>query len=230
MATTKSKAALIGLIGVGAAALMLRGMPMQEGVMLTGYADPLGVPTKCMGDTRNVIIGHRYSKAECNQSLIEAVIAHATPVIEAAPNLRHAPDSVLFAVLSVAYNTGTNSAITRQLERDAQAGELQGLCEHILINPWTGKRWYITGTDRNAHKKRAACEAAGMSATACAARYPARIILPGLVKRRDFEYGACVSDLHLPNAHVRAISAQAKRELGILLAGKQQAIDDLLGD
>lgn len=203
-----TKAKLIALVGAGAAAWLLTALPVEEGVLLRGYADPLGVPTKCMGDTKNVVIGKRYSAAECQQSLMEAIIRHAEPVITAAPELHQAPDSVVFAVVSFAYNTGVGSDGTRQLIADAHRQDWRGLCRDILTDPRTGRRWYITG--RNAQG--------------------ARVLLPGLVKRRDVEYGACVTDLRLPKAETRAIGDAARVDLDRIKAGRQAALDELTGE
>ncbi len=44
-------------------------VPKFEGVKLIGYRDPVSIPTKCMGFTTSVVVGHRYSRAECRESL-----------------------------------------------------------------------------------------------------------------------------------------------------------------
>lgn len=89
-----NKKTLAGVIGAGAAAILL-GVAGQtgfterfEGMVLRGYLDPIGVPTKCAGDTYGVEVGKRYSIEECRESLEQGLIKHAEPVLKCAPNLR----------------------------------------------------------------------------------------------------------------------------------------------
>ncbi|MFW2412303.1 glycoside hydrolase family protein, partial [Burkholderia pseudomallei] len=63
------KKTLAGVVGAIAAGVLAVVVPKFEGVKLAGYLDPVGIPTKCMGDTRDVIVGRTYSEAECRQSL-----------------------------------------------------------------------------------------------------------------------------------------------------------------
>lgn len=41
----------------------------HEGLRLTGYADPVGVPTDCYGHTATAKIGVRRTLAECQELL-----------------------------------------------------------------------------------------------------------------------------------------------------------------
>jgi len=98
------KKTLAGVVGAGAAAILL-GVGSQtgfterfEGMVLTGYFDPIGVPTKCAGDTYNVKIGERYTLAECRESLEQGLIKHAEPVLKCAPYLRDKPFALAMAV------------------------------------------------------------------------------------------------------------------------------------
>lgn len=69
-----------------------------EGMILTGYFDPIGVPTKCAGDTYDVVIGKRYSLAECKASLETGLIKHAEPVLKCAPYLKDKPFALAMAI------------------------------------------------------------------------------------------------------------------------------------
>ena len=59
-----ASAALIALLGGGAAYLSLDTVADFEGYVPEGYKDPVGIPTKCWGDTRDVIVGQEYSFEE----------------------------------------------------------------------------------------------------------------------------------------------------------------------
>ena len=63
--TPKKGGALAALVGLPAAVMLYQMVPEHEGVVLKGYKDPIGIPTKCMGDTRDVVLGKRYSIEEC---------------------------------------------------------------------------------------------------------------------------------------------------------------------
>lgn len=168
--------ALLGLVGTGAAAWLMSALPIQEGVYLFGYLDPLGIPTKCIGDTRDVVVGRKYTRAECNASLVSAIYDHSAPLFKRAPQLDAAPPSVRAATISAAFKSGTSSKLTAALLDRARAEDWPGLCRAILFSPVTGRRWFISGTD---------------------ARTGERRMLAGLVKRADVEYSICVSDLGL---------------------------------
>ncbi len=69
---------------------------------LVGYLGPIGIPTKCMGDTTNVLIGHRCTKAECQASLETQLVVHAAPMLACVPGRTNQ----LAAATSFAYNVG----------------------------------------------------------------------------------------------------------------------------
>lgn len=101
---TNKKKTLGAVIGASAAAILL-GLGNQtgfterfEGMVKYGYFDPIGVPTKCAGDTYNVVIGKRYTDAECRESLEQGLIKHATPVLKCAPYLTNKPFALAMAV------------------------------------------------------------------------------------------------------------------------------------
>ena len=85
------RAALAGLVGAACAGLLYTHIPEDEGMVHRGYLDISGVPTKCAGDTRNVVVGRTYSKAECEESLGRALYDHAAPVLACIPTLRTGP-------------------------------------------------------------------------------------------------------------------------------------------
>ena len=109
MSDIKSKVA--ALIGVGALAWLTTMLPREEGLIYKGYLDILGIPTKCSGDTRNVVVGKVYSKAECEQSLMQAIYDHAKPLYDKEPSLKDAPDSIRAVAISLSYKAGPYSPI-----------------------------------------------------------------------------------------------------------------------
>ncbi|MEG6507062.1 glycoside hydrolase family protein [Nitratidesulfovibrio sp. 1201_IL3209] len=78
---------IVAVVGAAAAALILSVTPVWEGKRNVGYLDIAGVPTKCFGDTRDVVVGHRYSDDECRASLDRALVEHAQPVVDCLPEI-----------------------------------------------------------------------------------------------------------------------------------------------
>src|SRR5205809_4240378 len=79
--TGAQKGGLAGIVGILAAGILAVTIPQDEGTVYVGYLDLAHVPTKCSGDTRDVVVGKRYTPEECRQSLDRALIAHAGPVM-----------------------------------------------------------------------------------------------------------------------------------------------------
>lgn len=70
-------AALVALLGIDAAQLSVDEISDYEGYVPQAYKDPVGIWTKCFGDTRNVTPGAKYSFDQCVQSLNSQILAHA---------------------------------------------------------------------------------------------------------------------------------------------------------
>jgi len=98
------KKKLASVIGVASAAILL-GVGNQtgfterfEGMVLRGYLDPIGVLTKCAGDTYDVTLNKKYTLAECKESLEQGLVKHAEPVLKCAPYLKDKPFALAVAV------------------------------------------------------------------------------------------------------------------------------------
>lgn len=130
--TPKPKKTLIGLIGAGAAAALTATLVLWEGNAPVGYVDIAGVPTACFGDTNNVVVGKRYSDAECRQRLEDQAIKHVEPVLACTPSLR-GHDDQLVAAASLAYNIGTGAYCKSTVDRRFDAGDWKGACDAFLM-------------------------------------------------------------------------------------------------
>lgn len=150
------KKTLAALVGAACAGILWVIVPQFEGTETTGYLDPVGIPTKCMGDTTNVIVGHRYSAAECRESLQTQLIAHAGPVLECTPSLAGRTDA-LAAAVSFAYNVGVSAYCTSTMAARVREGDLAGACAQL--SRWVyakGKK--LTGLVKRRAAERALCE------------------------------------------------------------------------
>lgn len=131
MTTKKAKPAsgtLAGLIGASAASLVLAGLTTWEGKRNVGYLDIVGVPTACMGDTVNVVVGKFYSDAECQARLEKQAVAHSSAVLRCTPALR-GRDQQLIAASLLAYNIGGPAYCRSTVDRRFDAGEWRAGCD-----------------------------------------------------------------------------------------------------
>lgn len=124
-------AALVALLGAGAAGLTLETVADFEGYVPEAYQDPVGIWTKCWGDTYDVTPGATYTFDECVRSLNEQTLAHAKPVMECVPELVHRDDLVKASFVSMAYNVGVNGFCKSSVVRKANAGDWRGACKRI---------------------------------------------------------------------------------------------------
>ena len=102
-----------------------------EGYVPEAYQDPVGIWTKCWGDTYDVTPGVTYTFDECVRSLNKQVLKHAKPVMECVPELVHRDDLVKASFVSMAYNIGVNGFCKSSVARKANAGDWRGACERI---------------------------------------------------------------------------------------------------
>lgn len=161
-----TKTRLVALVGAGCCALLLKYIPEFEGRPDAGYLDVVGIPTKCYGDTQNVVVGKRYTDEECKASLEDALLRHAEPVLKCTPVLKDRTYQ-LAAAISFAYNIGTNAYCNSMTAQRFNAGNFKGACKAINEADNGAPQWvYSKG------KK-----------------------YPGLVKRRAVERALCEKDL-----------------------------------
>jgi len=127
------KGGLAAIIGTAAAGLLYVTIPRDEGMVYVGYLDIAGIATKCAGDTRDAVVGKRYTEAECRASLDRALIAHARPVMNCTPGLRKpGMDYQRAAAVSLAYNIGVTNFCRSTVARRFNAGDVRGACDAFM--------------------------------------------------------------------------------------------------
>jgi lysozyme len=136
MATQKPKT-LAGLVGVSCAGLLCVIVPKFEGTKYVGYRDIIGVPTKCMGDTNNVVVGRRYTTTECQQSLINQLIIHSEPVLKCTPILK-GHDYQLASAVSFAYNIGGGGYCHSSVAKKFNQHDFNGACNAMMLWVYAG--------------------------------------------------------------------------------------------
>ena len=123
--------ALIALLGASGAALYLDTVEEFEGYVPEGYRDPVGIPTKCFGDTRDVIVGKEYTAEECAKSLNDHAYELAAPVMRCMPGLAGENDKTKAAILSMAYNIGNGAMCKSSVARYYNAGQKERACKRM---------------------------------------------------------------------------------------------------
>lgn len=123
--------ALIALMGIGAAQLAVEEIAEYEGYVPEAYKDPVGIWTKCFGDIYDVTPGASYTFEQCLQSLNQNVLKHAKPIFKCIPRLADQPDKVKAAMVSMAYNIGTNGFCSSSVAKYANAGEWDKACRRM---------------------------------------------------------------------------------------------------
>lgn len=152
----KSIAVVAATIGLSAAAILVPFVAGHEGEVLQGYLDPVGVATKCYGDTNDVVAGKAYTQDECLQSLASQLVAHAEPVLVCAPGVASSPEMTA-AFVSLAYNIGTSAFCRSTVVRLYKAGDYAGACAAIEMWKYAGGK-ALPGLVKRRADERRLCE------------------------------------------------------------------------
>ncbi len=140
------------LTAAGALAIILIGG--FEGLRLSAYRDVINKPTICFGETKNVRMGDRKTKAVCERMLENRLVEFSAGVDRCLK--RRVPDKSYIAFVSLAYNVGTGAFCRSTLVKKANAGDIKGAC--LELSKWDragGKR--VRGLTRRRAEERALC-------------------------------------------------------------------------
>lgn len=121
------------LIGV-VTAVMIAGTTQWEGVRYKPYLDVGNVPTVCMGNTKNVIMGKTYTPEECKALLEKDLKDHATGVL----NCINKPIDIhqYNAYTIMAYNIGVANFCSSRTARLTNEGvSKEQACEAMVHGP-----------------------------------------------------------------------------------------------
>jgi lysozyme len=136
------------LVLAGAAAVI----QPWEGLSLTGYADPIGIPTDCWGNTHGAVVGKTRTLAEC-EAMLQAEVRQTADRLGACIT-REVTANQAAALLSWAYNVGTGAACGSTLVRMLNAGEpATRWCEQLTRWDYAGGKRLRGLTRRRAHER-----------------------------------------------------------------------------
>jgi len=141
--------------GLGLAAMLVIATPFtahHEGLKLKAYLDPIGVPTICYGETKDIELGMTATLKECDDLLNMRLAYFGWNVdVQVTPDM-HPKTHAAFT--SFAYNVGLGNFGKSTLLRKANSGEMVEACNEL-------SRWvYAGGKKFNGLVKRRADERA----------------------------------------------------------------------
>ncbi len=149
---SRLKKAGVGVTALGAAAIALIGG--YEGLRLKSYPDVIGVWTVCYGETKNVRKGQSFTKSECDAKLANRLVEFEQGMRRCLKN----PDSIkpgpYKAFLSLSYNVGTGAFCTSSVVRKANAGDMRGACDALLLYNRAGGKVVIGLVNRREHERK----------------------------------------------------------------------------
>ena len=129
-----------------------------EGLRTVAYKDPVGIPTICYGEIEGVRLGDTATRAECDAMLGDRLAEVSAKIDRRLPS--NLPDEVHAAFLSAAYNIGTGAFCGSSMARRANAGNVKGACDALLM--WdkatlAGMKITLPGLTRRRAEERALC-------------------------------------------------------------------------
>jgi len=146
---------LVALVGAVAATALLSFTPAWEGTKLSTYRDMGGVLTYCTGATENAQWGKTYTPEQCRAQLDRDLERHAAGIARCVP-LASMTDGQKVAFVDAAYNIGVGAFCGSSMARRANAGDMVGSCNALLMwNRVGGKE--VRGLTRRRQAERELC-------------------------------------------------------------------------
>lgn len=153
--STTQRRGLVALVGAVAATALLSFTPAWEGTKLSTYRDMGGVLTYCTGATENAHWGKIYTPEQCRAQLDRDLERHAAGIARCVP-MDRLTDGQKVAFVDAAYNIGVGAFCGSSMARRANAGDMAGACDALLMwNKVGGKE--VRGLTRRRAAERELC-------------------------------------------------------------------------
>lgn len=129
------KSRLAGIVGAitGAGALAVAFVGNWEGLRLHAYQDVVGVWTACYGETAGIRPGMRFTQDQCNVMFIGSLTDHEAGMRRCLKAPDAVPEKTYVALVSATYNIGVGAFCGSSMARRANAGDLRGACDALLM-------------------------------------------------------------------------------------------------
>lgn len=125
-------AGLVAIVGAVAAGALHDVTPQFEGTEYTTYRDLGGVLTYCTGATENAQWGKTYTPEQCRAQLDRDLERHAAGIARCVP-MGRLTDGQKVAFVDAAYNIGVSAFCGSSMARRANAGDMTGACDALLM-------------------------------------------------------------------------------------------------
>ncbi|CDM59917.1 lysozyme [Rhizobium favelukesii] len=148
--------------GGGLAALTLAGsMAIQtvggfEGLRLYAYRDVVGIWTACYGATKDIKPGMKFSKATCDNMLVDSLIVHEQGMRACLKAPDALPIETYVAGLSLTYNVGVGTFCRSTAAHKLNAGDIRGACDSLTMFNKAGGR-VVGGLVKRRAQEKALC-------------------------------------------------------------------------
>jgi len=149
------KRGLAAIVGSVAAASLLVFTPAQEGTVYATYKDLGGVLTYCTGATEDAQWGKTYTPAECAAQLDRDLDRHATGIAKCIL-MDRLTDGQRVAFVDAAFNIGVTNFCSSSMARKANAGDMRGACDALLLWNRVGGR-EVAGLTKRRQRERELC-------------------------------------------------------------------------
>lgn len=127
----KNKKTLAAIIGISAAAAVLKLTPLFEGTVNKTYKDIGGVLTYCTGATENAQWGKTYTNEECKAQLDKDLASHAAGMMSCIKVPLTEGQKIAFT--DTTYNIGVGNFCGSSMARKANLGDVKGSCDSLLL-------------------------------------------------------------------------------------------------
>lgn len=129
---TRLKKVTAGIAGLTVAgSLAVQTVGGFEGLRLAAYRDVVGVWTACYGETKGIRPGMKFSKATCDNLLVDSLIEHEKGMRRCMKQPDRVPEKSYVAFVSFTYNVGIGAFCGSTLARKLNAGDLRGACNEL---------------------------------------------------------------------------------------------------
>lgn len=119
------------ITGAGMLAIAIVGN--WEGLRLHAYQDVIGVWTACYGETKGVRPGMKFTKERCDVMFIGSLAEHEAGMRGCLKVPDSLPDKTYVAFVSATYNIGVGGFCGSSMARRANAGDLRGACDALMM-------------------------------------------------------------------------------------------------
>ena len=151
----KTTSSVIGVSGLGLIAILATPMIQDhEGLRVSAYLDPIGVPTICYGETLGVKLGDTETVESCNamlkprlESFLKEMRACTTVTL---------PPKTEAAFLSFTYNVGSGTYCKNIARKRLNVGKLVEACEALSLYKYAGGKVF-NGLIRRRAEEREMC-------------------------------------------------------------------------